>query len=183
MMVEPNPQFISCPVSNLVIAGKKPMADITTRLHRPVEQHGVRVVQDEVTAIDATGKKVARWPPAASWPTTSWCCRRASTSWRADEGLQAAHDSGQILHAWKAGPETMALRRQLEAMRDGGVYAITIPEAPYRCPPGPYERASMVAAYFKPAKPKSKVLILDGNPEITVEGPLFKKASGRLRPA
>lgn len=79
-------------------------------------------------------------------------------------GLKAAHDAGVILHGWKAGAETLALRRQLEAMPDGGTYAIVIPEAPYRCPPGPYQRASVVAAYFQRQKPRSKVLILDGMP-------------------
>jgi sulfite dehydrogenase len=84
--------------------------------------------------------------------------------------------SGRVLHAWKAGEQTIALRRQLEAMRDGGVYVLSIPVAPYRCPPGPYERASMVAAYFRQAKPRSKVLILDANPDVTSKGGLFKAA-------
>jgi NADPH-dependent 2,4-dienoyl-CoA reductase/sulfur reductase-like enzyme len=84
--------------------------------------------------------------------------------------------SGQVLHAWKAGAQTVALRKQLEAMRDGGVYILSVPLAPYRCPPGPYERASMVAAYFKQAKPRSKVLILDANPDVTSKGGLFKAA-------
>jgi sulfide dehydrogenase [flavocytochrome c] flavoprotein chain len=91
------------------------------------------------------------------------------------EGLAAANASGQILQAWKAGAETLALRKQLETMLDGGTFAITIPVAPYRCPPGPYERASQIASYFKAAKPKSKILILDGNPDVTSKGPLFKK--------
>ena len=91
-------------------------------------------------------------------------------------GLQAAIDSGQITHAWKAGPQTVALRRQIEAMPDGGVFAISIPLAPYRCPPGPYERASVVAAYLKVAKPRSKVLILDANPDVTSKKGLFMKA-------
>jgi sulfide dehydrogenase [flavocytochrome c] flavoprotein subunit len=86
------------------------------------------------------------------------------------EGLRAAHASGRVLQAWKAGPETVALRRQLEAMPDGGVYAITIPEQPYRCPPGPYERACQVAWYFKNAKPRSKVLVLDANPDVVSKG-------------
>jgi NADPH-dependent 2,4-dienoyl-CoA reductase/sulfur reductase-like enzyme len=81
-----------------------------------------------------------------------------------------------ILHSWKAGPETAALRKQLEEMRDGGVYVLSIPLAPYRCPPGPYERACMVASYFKQAKPKSKVLVLDANPDVTSKGALFKAA-------
>jgi NADPH-dependent 2,4-dienoyl-CoA reductase/sulfur reductase-like enzyme len=70
----------------------------------------------------------------------------------------------------------VALRRQLEQMPDGGVYVLSIPVAPYRCPPGPYERASMVAAYFKQAKPRSKVLVLDANPDVTSKGGLFKRA-------
>jgi sulfide dehydrogenase [flavocytochrome c] flavoprotein subunit len=90
-------------------------------------------------------------------------------------GLKEANAQGRILHAWKAGDETIALRRQLEAMPDGGVYAIAVPEGPYRCPPGPYERACQVASYFSVAKPKSKVLILDANPDVTSKGPLFKK--------
>jgi sulfide dehydrogenase [flavocytochrome c] flavoprotein chain len=81
----------------------------------------------------------------------------------------------RILHAWKAGPQTLALRRQLEAMRDGGVYALTVPKSPYRCPPGPYERAAMVASYFKQHKPRSKVLLLDANPEIQSKKALFER--------
>jgi sulfide dehydrogenase [flavocytochrome c] flavoprotein chain len=96
------------------------------------------------------------------------------------QGLKAASDAGQILQAWKAGPETMALRKQLIDMPDGGTFAIAIPEAPYRCPPGPYERASVVAAYFKRAKPKSKVLILDANQDVTSKAGLFKKAWSEL---
>jgi NADPH-dependent 2,4-dienoyl-CoA reductase/sulfur reductase-like enzyme len=91
-------------------------------------------------------------------------------------GLNRADAQERVLHAWKAGPQTVALRRQLEAMADGGVYAISIPVAPYRCPPGPYERACQVAWYFKRAKPKSKVLILDGNADVTSKAGLFKKA-------
>jgi NADPH-dependent 2,4-dienoyl-CoA reductase/sulfur reductase-like enzyme len=88
----------------------------------------------------------------------------------------AAAGLGCILQAWDAGPETVALRRQLEAMPDGGVFAITIPEQPYRCPPGPYERACQAAWYFQRAKPRSKVLILDANPDVTSKGALFKAA-------
>jgi NADH dehydrogenase FAD-containing subunit len=92
------------------------------------------------------------------------------------EGLPEAQRQGKILQAWKAGPETTALRKQLEAMPDGGVYALTIPEAPFRCPPGPYERACQVAFYFQRHKPKSKVLVLDANQDIVSKPALFKKA-------
>ena len=91
-------------------------------------------------------------------------------------GLDSPAAQQRILHGWKAGPQTVALRRQIEAMPDGGVYALTIPTAPYRCPPGPYERACLVADYFKRAKPRSKVLVLDANPEIQSKRVLFEKA-------
>jgi NADPH-dependent 2,4-dienoyl-CoA reductase/sulfur reductase-like enzyme len=96
--------------------------------------------------------------------------------WETLPGMAAAGAKDKILHAWKAGDQTIALRKQLEAMPDGGVYAISIPLAPYRCPPGPYERACQVAAYFARSKPKSKVLILDANDDVTSKGALFKKA-------
>ena len=180
MMVEPNRQFVSCPVSNLVIGGQRKMADITNPYNGLSDKHGVRIVHDMVTSVDAVkktatlaGGTVVQYDKLVMSPGIDFM-------WDQTEGLKAAHDAGQILHAWKAGAETMALRQQLEAMRDGGTYAITIPEAPYRCPPGPYERASVIAAYFKKAKPKSKVLILDGNPDVTSKGPLFKKAWSEL---
>ena len=82
----------------------------------------------------------------------------------------------RVLHAWKAGPQTLALRKQLESMRDGGVYALHIPKAPYRCPPGPYERVCQVADYFKRAKPKSKILVLDSNEDLVSKKGLFLAA-------
>jgi NADPH-dependent 2,4-dienoyl-CoA reductase/sulfur reductase-like enzyme len=96
--------------------------------------------------------------------------------------MRDAQAQEKVLHAWKAGPQTVALRRQLEAMADGGVFVISIPEAPYRCPPGPYERACQVASYLKSAKPRAKVLILDANADVTSKGPLFKKAWADLYP-
>jgi NADPH-dependent 2,4-dienoyl-CoA reductase/sulfur reductase-like enzyme len=175
-MVEPNRAFVSCPVSNLVLSGMKTMDDITTPYTGLSGNHGVRIVHDMVTAVDPAKKTVKlaggselRYDKIVVAPGIDFM-------WERIEGLRAAHDSGQILHAWKAGPETLALRRQIEAMRDGGTVAITIPEAPYRCPPGPYERASVIAAYLKKAKPKSKVLILDANPDVTSKGKLFKDA-------
>jgi NADPH-dependent 2,4-dienoyl-CoA reductase/sulfur reductase-like enzyme len=96
--------------------------------------------------------------------------------------MGSAEAQAAVLHAWKAGPQTAQLRRQLEAMPDGGVYGLSMPEAPYRCPPGPYERASMIAAYFKAKKPKSKVILLDANGDVTSKGPLFKKAWSELYP-
>lgn len=175
VLVEPNASFISCPISNLVIGGSKTMGDITTPYDNLSGKHGVIQVKDMVSSIDAAKKTVTLAGGATIGYDKLIVSPGIDMMWNSIEGLQAASASGQILQAWKAGPETIALRRQLEAMPDGGTYAIAIPMAPYRCPPGPYERASQVASYFKKAKPKSKVLILDANPDVTSKGPLFKK--------
>ena len=175
VLVEPQEQFVSCPLSNLVLGGGKTLADLSTGYDALQSRHGVRRAKDWVRSIDPGRKTVA----LAGGDTLAYDKLILSPGidlmWDGVEGLQAAHASGRMLQAWKAGPETVALRRQLEAMPDGGVYAIAIPEAPYRCPPGPYERASQVASYFRRAKPRSKVLILDANPDITSKGPLFRK--------
>ena len=174
-LIEPSDAFVSCPISNLVLGGSKTLADITTPYASLARNHGVRVVKDMVASIDPV-KKIA---VLASGPSIAYdkliLSPGVDLMWDSIAGSRAANVEGRILQAWKAGPETVALRRQLEAMPDGGTYALTIPEAPYRCPPGPYERACQVASYFKTAKPKSKVLILDANPDVTSKGPLFKK--------
>ena len=175
VLIEPDAAFVSCPLSNLVIGGSKTMADITTPYDKLSGKHGVQMVRDYVSSVDAEKKTVT----LASGPSIRYDKLVMSPGidlmFNTIEGLKEANTSGQILQAWKAGPETLALRKQLEAMPDGGVFAITIPEVPYRCPPGPYERASQAAHYFKQQKPKSKVLILDANQDVTSKGPLFKK--------
>jgi NADPH-dependent 2,4-dienoyl-CoA reductase/sulfur reductase-like enzyme len=175
VLIEPNDAFVSCPISNLVLGGSKRMADITTPYTGLSRMHGVTVVKDTATAVDTARKTVTLARGATIAYDKLIMSPGIELLFGSIEGSQAANASGQILQAWKAGPETLALRRQLEAMPDGGVYALTIPEAPYRCPPGPYERACQVAWYFKNAKPKSKVLILDANPDVTSKGALFKK--------
>jgi sulfite dehydrogenase len=175
VLVERESSFTSCPISNLVLAGYSSMQEIS-RGYEALRRHGVQVVNDEVTAVDAAKKSVrlARGGDLAY--------ERLIVSPGIDfnftevQGYEAAMRDGAVLHAWKAGPQTVALRRSLEQMRDGGVYILSVPLAPYRCPPGPYERASMVAAYFKQAKPRSKVLVLDANPDVTSKGGLFKRA-------
>ena len=173
ILIEPEAAFVSCPMSNLVLAGQWQMADITRSYGELTARHGVQIVRDTVTAIDAD-KRVVR---LAKGPALSYDKLVLSPGiemmWSEIEGLQAAR--GRVLQAWKGGEETAALRRQLEAMPDGGVFAVAIPEAPYRCPPGPYERACLVADYFKRAKPRAKVLILDANEDVTSKGPLFKR--------
>ncbi|WP_354682741.1 NAD(P)/FAD-dependent oxidoreductase [Cupriavidus necator] len=173
-LVEPNPAFISCPLSNLVIGGSRQMAEITLPYDALVRRHGVRLVRDTAVAIDP-GQRTVRLASGGTLPYD-----RLLLSPGVDmmsDALPGLKQPGgdQVLHAWKAGAQTVALRRQLEAMPDGGTYAITIPLAPYRCPPGPYERACQVAHYFRRHKPRSKVLILDANPDITSKAALFRQ--------
>ena len=175
-LVEPDVSFISCPLSNLVLGGSKTLADITVSYDGLVRNHGVKLLRDTATAIDADRRTVR----LASGQELAYDRLVLSPGidilWDKVPSLRSADAQAKILHAWKAGPQTVALRNQLTAMQDGGVFAISIPVAPYRCPPGPYERACQVSWYFKRAKPKSKVLILDGNGDVTSKGPLFKKA-------
>jgi sulfide dehydrogenase [flavocytochrome c] flavoprotein subunit len=181
VLVEREATFVSCPISNLVLGGFTSMGEIS-RNHDGLKRHGVQLVRDEVTAIDAA-KKVVRLARGGDL-----AYERLVVSPGIDfqfgevQGFEAAMNDGSVLHAWKAGPQTVALRRQLEQMPDGGVYLLSVPLAPYRCPPGPYERASMVAAYFKQAKPRSKVLVLDANPDVTSKAGLFKRAWTDLYP-
>ncbi|MHA7600841.1 FCSD flavin-binding domain-containing protein [Alicycliphilus sp. T452] len=175
-LVEPSEAFVSCPISNLVLGGSKQMADITTPYDNLARRHGVKIARDRAVAIDPDKRQVR----LAGGATLAYdrLVLSPGIEFMRDElpGLKAPGAQDKVLHAWKAGPQTVALRRQLEAMPDGGVYALAIPLAPYRCPPGPYERACQVAHYFSQAKPKSKVLILDANDDVTSKGPLFKKA-------
>jgi sulfite dehydrogenase len=174
-LVERNASFISCPISNLVVGGYRQIGDVT-RGYDTLKSVGVKVVQGDVVAIDPVGRKVR----LASG--TELAYDRLVLSPGIDfmlepiGGLAAALDSGRVVHSWKAGPQTVALRNQLTAMSDGGVVAITIPRVPYRCPPGPYERACMIASYLKTAKPRSKLLVLDANPEVQSKKALFEKA-------
>ena len=175
-LVEPNTAFVSCPISNLVLGGSKTMADITTPYDNLARRHGVNLVRDMVTSIDPD-KRVVRLAGGSELPYDRLIVSPGvDFMWDSLPGMAKPGAQDKVPHSWKAGPQTLALRRQLEAMPDGGVYALAIPLAPYRCPPGPYERACQVAHYFSKAKPRSKVLILDANDDVTSKGPLFKKA-------
>lgn len=175
ILVERNTEFISCPLSNLVLGGSRTLADIT-RDYKGLHAHGVRVVHDEVVAIDP-GNRSVRLLSGGQPLGYDRLIVSPGVDFMFDqiEGL-GTDAQRSVLHAWKAGSQTVALRRRLEAMPDGGVYVLSIPRAPYRCPPGPYERACQVAFYFKQAKPRSKVLVLDANADVISKGPLFRAA-------
>ena len=172
VLVERNAEFISCPISNLVLAGNTTMQEITMG-YDALRARGVRIVRDEAVAIDPVKRTVqlARGNPLTY--DRLIVSPGIDFIYDAIPGLRSAEAQRRVLHAWKAGEQTVALRKQLEAMRDGGVYVLHIPLAPYRCPPGPYERVCQVADYFKRAKPRSKILVLDTNPDITSKKGLF----------
>ena len=175
-LVERNPQFISCPVSNLVIGGDKQLADITLSYDGLRRKWGVQVLHDEVTAIDPAARRLRLAAGGSLGYDRLVLSPGVDFLFDQVPGLESEAARSILLHAWKAGTQTVALRKQLEDMKDGGVYALTIPRAPFRCPPGPYERACLVANYFRKAKPKSKVLVLDANEEIVSKKGLFTKA-------
>jgi NADPH-dependent 2,4-dienoyl-CoA reductase/sulfur reductase-like enzyme len=175
-LVEPDKEFISCPLSNLVLGGSRSLADLSRPYTMLTKNHGINIARDYAVSIDP----VARTLKLAGGSSLKYdklvLSPGIEMNYASIEGLPEAQQQGKILQAWKAGPETLMLRKQLEAMPDGGVYALTIPEAPFRCPPGPYERACQVAWYFKRFKPKSKVLVLDANQDVVSKPALFKKA-------
>jgi sulfide dehydrogenase [flavocytochrome c] flavoprotein chain len=177
-LVEPNAAFVSCPISNLVLGGTKTLADITTSYDQLTRRHGVKVIRDTVSAIDAERRVVRLEGGGELAYDRAIISPGVDFMWETLPGMNKAGARDTVLHAWKAGAQTADLRRQLEAMPDGGVFAMAIPLAPYRCPPGPYERACQVAHYFSKAKPRSKVVVLDANDDVTSKGPLFRKAWG-----
>jgi len=171
-IVEPNDNFVSCPISNWVLAGMKSMNDITHG-YGNLSKHGIKMVKDYVVGVD-TGKREVKLKSGGSL-SYDRLVLAPGVEVLTDSvgGYKEAEAAGKVVHAWKAGPQTAHLRKQLEAMPDGGVFVMSVPTAPYRCPPGPYERACMVASYFKKAKPKSKIILLDGNPDIASKKGLF----------
>ncbi|WP_020184042.1 NAD(P)/FAD-dependent oxidoreductase [Methylotenera sp. 1P/1] len=175
VVIEQSSQFVSCPLSNLVLGGSKSIHDLTFGYDLVKKNHGIQWVNDTVTSIDADKKRVRMARDELSYDRLV-IAPGVDVNYEKIPNLASAEAQALIPHAWKAGWQTVNLRAQLEAMPDGGVFVMTIPKAPYRCPPGPYERACQVASYFKAHKPKSKVIVLDANPEITSKKGLFNQA-------
>lgn len=180
-LIEPNAKFISCPMSNWVLGGMRTMQDIT-KSYAKLPGYGIKMVQDSVIGVDADkrvittqrGSKIA-YDRLVLAPGIEFMTGLI-------EGYAEGEAAGKVLHAWKAGPQTIALRKQLEAMPDGGVFVIASPPPPGRCVSGPYERASLVAHYFKQHKPKSKIIMLDGHFDVVSKGPMFKAAWKKFYP-
>ena len=177
VVIEKSSQFVSCPLSNLVLGGSKSINDLTFGYDLVKKNHGVTWVNDEVTAIDAAAKKVMMKRGEITYDRLI-IAPGVDFNYASLPNLEAAQEA--IPHAWKAGWQTVNLRKQLEAMSDGGLFVMNVPSVPYRCPPGPYERACQVASYFVKTKPKSKVIVLDANAEIVSKKGLFTKAFNEM---
>ena len=167
-VIEPNKHYYTCFLSNEVLGGNRDMSSIKFG-YDGLKGHGVDVIQDTVVAIDPVSKQVT----IKSGKTLSYdaCVVSPGISfkWDAIEGYDE-QVAQKMPHAWKAGPQTVLLRDQVKAMKDGGTVIIVAPPNPFRCPPGPYERASQIAWYLKNNKPKSKILILDSKPKFSKMG-------------
>jgi sulfide dehydrogenase [flavocytochrome c] flavoprotein subunit len=167
-LIEKDSVYVSCPLSNEVLGGERDLASLTFN-YRGLTRRGIAVMQDTVVEIDPEQHFVK----GASGNRYNYdklvLSPGVDHNWEAIEGMSEAV-AEVIPHAWKAGPQTAMLRRQLEAMEDGGVFYIVAPPNPFRCPPGPYERAAQVAHYFSAHKPKSKIIILDAKDAFSKQG-------------
>lgn len=169
LLIEKNTSYVSCPLSNEVLGGERTIASLTFDYVKLSRNRDIKFMKDEVVEIDAANHFVK----GASGNKYSYDKLVVSPGvdfrYNKIEGY-SAEVANKIPHAWKAGPQTQLLRKQLEAMKDGGVCYIAAPPNPFRCPPGPYERAAQIAMYFKHHKPKSKVIILDAKDKFSKQG-------------
>lgn len=172
-LVEPNATYASPILSNLVLNGQRTLNQLKFSYTPLAQKYGISVVRSTVTAINSARRTVK----LANGKTLGYerLILAPGISFKAVPGL----DSTKIPHAWQSGTAIETLRKQLVAMPAGSNFVMSIPKAPYRCPPGPYERACVVADYLKRNKPGSRVIVLDGNPDITVEKDTFNYAFTR----
>ena len=170
VLLEPSDRFVSCPFSNLVLSGVRTMESIT-RDYQGLRRHGVKLMHREATAIEPDTKRVRVGEGYLHYDRLI-VAPGIEFQWEQVEGLAQAKDT--VLHAWKAGPQTVELAKQLQSIADGGVFVLTVPPVAYRCPPGPYERACQVAWYLKTKKPRSKLIVLDANQNVVSKTALFR---------
>jgi sulfide dehydrogenase [flavocytochrome c] flavoprotein subunit len=173
-LIERSPYYTSSIMSNLVLNGSRSIDSLLFNWNRLVSNYGIKLIQGEVTNIDRYSKSVALADgrgfvfdrlviaPGIDFDTLP--------------GLEDPATQNLVPHAWKAGPQTTLLRQMITGIPNGGSFVMTIPPKPYRCPPGPYERACIVADWLKRNRSGAKVIVLDGNTEITAEAHTFTEA-------
>ena len=175
-LIEKNRQFISCPQSNLVLSGSRNLSQLTHNYSALQTDKAIRFVQSEVIAVDTENRQL--WLADESRVDYDRLIIAPGVSFIYDQLpiLATAEAQEHVPHAWKAGEQTLLLANQLKSMRQGGVVIMTVPAAPFRCPPGPYERACQIALHLKQHNPTGKLLILDANPDIVSKKALFTEA-------
>lgn len=178
-LVEPNAEYTACPFSNLVIAGLRDLRDQQFGYDR-LRAAGLELAMLSATAVDPQARTVTLADGTNLSYNRLIVAPGIDIRWDALPGYDEAA-AERMPHAWKAGPQTMLLRRQLDAMEDGGLVVISAPANPFRCPPGPYERASLIAWYLKTRKPRSKLIVLDAKDAFSKQK-LFQNAWGQLYP-
>ncbi|MCL4798394.1 MAG: NAD(P)/FAD-dependent oxidoreductase [Burkholderiales bacterium] len=182
VLIEPNREWISCPLSNRVLAGSLSLRDLKRDYGRLAERHGVKLVHATVTQVDPARREVRTDQGERIAYDRLIVAPGVDFVYDDIAGLQTEPARERVPHAWKAGPQTLLLRKRIADLPPGGVVAIHIPKAPFRCPPGPYERASMIASYLTTRNPKGKVLVFDANPDIQSKKALFSHVWGTRYP-
>ena len=177
VLIEARDRYISCPMSNLVIAGQRSLAAQTFD-YRGLEAAGIEVVRGMAVDVDAATRRVRLQGGTSIDFDRLVLAPGVMLNFDQLPGM-SAQGAQRMPHAWQAGAQTTLLRRQLQAMPDDGLVVISVPAAPYRCPPGPYERASLMASYFKQNKPKAQILILDSNERFSKQA-LFQQGWKRM---
>lgn len=172
-LIEPSGSFIMCPLSNRVLTGGLPIKTITQPYRGFVARQDARWINAAATGIDIDRREVVAGRERVSYDRLV-VAPGVEFVYDSLQGLQTPQQQFQVPHAWKAGEQTIRLRNMLQAMPDNGVVAMHIPKVPYRCPPGPYERASLIASYLELSKPKAKLLVFDSNPEVQSKKGLFE---------
>jgi NADPH-dependent 2,4-dienoyl-CoA reductase/sulfur reductase-like enzyme len=172
VLLEPNTRFVSCPFSNLVLSGVRKLPSLTFG-YQGLRDRGVVLRHEPAQAIEAERSRVRVADGYLGYDRLI-VSPGVEFQWEQVEGLPAAKET--VLHAWKAGPQTVALAKQLEDLPDGGVVVMTVPPVAYRCPPGPYERACQIGWFLKTRKPRSKLIVLDANQNIVSKTALFRAA-------
>lgn len=168
-LIEAHPHYTSCFMSNEVLSGERTLDSLEFG-YDGLKKYGVTIVTDTATGIDPE-KRVVTTAGGQSFPYDRCVVSPGvDFKWDAIEGYSAELAEGDFPHAWFGGPQTVALRKQIESMPDGGKVIITAPPNPFKCPPGPYERASQIAMYCKHHKPKAKILILDAKDAFSKQG-------------
>ena len=173
VLIERSEKFISCPISNWVLVGKRAMADISFA-YDSLEGQGIKVIHDEIIGLDASAGYV-------QGKSGRYAYDRLIVAPGIDfrEELIEGYDQRAkdlFPHAWHAGPQTLQLQQQLAALPAAGTVMMTVPASPYRCPPGPYERASLIADYLKLNKPGARLIVVDPHPRIASKTALFQSA-------